>query len=98
MLRQLGVKTNNGWNGDVATGNPVWGNTVRNRDNIVMTPTKMTANSMPDVTGMGARDAVYLLESRGLKVKLNGRGKVRAQSVSYGKEIAPGTTCILTLN
>lgn len=98
VLRQLGVKTNSGWNGDVATGNPVWGNTVRNRDNIVMTPTKMTSNSMPDVTGMGARDAVYLLESRGLKVKLNGRGKVRAQSVSYGKEIAPGTTCILTLN
>lgn len=98
VLRQLGVKTNSGWNGDVATGNPVWGNTVRNRDNIVMTPTKMTSNIMPDVTGMGARDAVYLLESRGLKVKLNGRGKVRAQSVSYGKEIAPGTTCILTLN
>ena len=98
VLRQLGVKTNSGWNGDVATGNSVWGSTVRNKDNVVMTPTKMTGNSMPDVTGMGARDAVYLLESRGLKVKLNGRRKVRAQSISYGKEIAPGTTCILTLN
>ena len=98
VLRQLGIKTNSGWNGEVATGNPIWGNTVRNKENVVMTPTKMATNTMPDVTGMGARDAVYLLESRGLKVKLNGRGKVRSQSLSFGKEIVPGNTCILTLN
>jgi cell division protein FtsI (penicillin-binding protein 3) len=53
---------------------------------------------MPDVIGMGARDAVYLLESKGLKVKVNGRGRVKAQSLSYGKPIVPGSTCILTLN
>ena len=36
---------------------------------------------VPDVRGMGARDAVYLLENLGLKVELEGAGKVVSQSV-----------------
>ena len=54
-------------------------------------------NITPDVTGMGAKDAVFLLESRGLKVKLRGRGKVRSQSYPAGKEIMKGCECILVL-
>ena len=46
VLRQLGIKTNSGWNGEVATGNPIWGNTVRNKENVVMTPTKMCRLSL----------------------------------------------------
>ena len=52
---------------------------------------------MPDVHGMGARDAVYLIESRGLKVKLQGRGKVVEQSIKPGSKIAKGMTCVLRL-
>ncbi len=52
----------------------------------------------PDVTGMGAKDAVYLLESRGLKVKLHGRGQVKKQSYPAGKEIVKGSECHLYLN
>ena len=52
---------------------------------------------MPDVTGMGAKDAVYQLESRGLKVKLNGRGKVKKQTYPAGKQIVKGSECVLTL-
>ena len=51
----------------------------------------------PDVTGMGAKDAVYLLESRGLKVKLHGRGKVKSQSYPAGKAVMKGSECVLTL-
>ena len=51
----------------------------------------------PDVTDMGARDAVYLLESRGLRVKVHGRGKVKRQSYPAGKTIRQGSECILTL-
>ncbi|MBQ5751424.1 MAG: hypothetical protein IIV89_01125, partial [Bacteroidaceae bacterium] len=32
---------------------------------------------IPDVTGMGAKDAAYLLQKNGLQVKLNGYGTVR---------------------
>ena len=98
VLQHLGVKTDGGWNGEIATGNPVWGNTTRNTHAVAMNPIKVKGNVMPDVTGMGARDAVFLLESKGLKVKLNGRGRVRSQSMAYGKPITSGSTCILTLD
>ena len=52
---------------------------------------------MPDLTGMGARDAVYELESRGLRVSLLGRGKVKAQSIAAGKIVTPGAVCELKL-
>ena len=54
-------------------------------------------NITPNVTGMGAKDAVYLLESRGLKVRLHGRGKVKSQSYAAGKEIVKGSECVLIL-
>jgi cell division protein FtsI (penicillin-binding protein 3) len=46
---------------------------------------------------MGARDAVYQMERRGLKVKVQGRGKVKHQSFPAGKTITDGAECILTL-
>ena len=55
-------------------------------------------NVMPDVTGMGAKDAVYLLERRGLKVRLQGRGAVKSQSLSAGRDIVAGSECTLTLH
>jgi cell division protein FtsI (penicillin-binding protein 3) len=34
---------------------------------------KVSGSAVPDVTGMGARDAVYPLENKGIKTKLKGR-------------------------
>ena len=58
---------------------------------------KTNQGIVPDVTGMGARDAVYELERRGLKVALVGRGKVKSQSIAAGKAVTPGTLCELRL-
>ena len=52
---------------------------------------------MPDVTGSGARDAVYQLERLGLRTRLEGRGRVAAQSIPAGNKIHKGQTCVLTL-
>ena len=41
-------------------------------------------NQVPNVVGMGLRDAIYLLENSGLKVDVIGVGKVRRQSVRSG--------------
>ena len=41
-------------------------------------------SEVPDVRGMGARDAVYVLESLGLLVELEGEGQVRRQSINPG--------------
>ena len=55
-------------------------------------------NVAPDVIGMGARDAVYQLESRGLKVRVQGRGKVKSQSYPAGKAIVKGSECVLVMH
>ena len=84
-------------NGDATSANYILGELgVSNR---VKQPAKVYGeNVTPDVTGMGARDAVYLLESRGLKVKVHGRGKVKSQSYPAGKAIVKGSECVLVLN
>ena len=58
---------------------------------------KVSGNAVPNVTGMGARDAVYFLENKGIKTKLKGRGKVKAQSIFAGQPIKQGMVCELTL-
>ena len=55
-------------------------------------------NFVPSVIGMGAKDAVYLLESKGLKVNLVGVGKVKSQSIANGTIIRKGQTITLTMN
>ena len=52
---------------------------------------------VPNVIGMGARDAVYQLESRGVKTRLKGRGRVKSQSIYSGTAIKQGMVCDLTL-
>lgn len=54
-------------------------------------------NLVPNVLGMGARDAVYLLEKSGLRVNLTGAGKVTAQSINHGQKITKGSTISITL-
>ncbi len=54
--------------------------------------------TMPDVRGMGLKDALFVLESRGLKVRFSGRGAVVRQSVAPGARITPGATVAITLN
>lgn len=52
---------------------------------------------VPRVVGMGAKDAVYLLEQAGLRVALSGIGRVRSQSIQPGQRIVKGQTIELTL-
>ncbi len=42
---------------------------------------------MPDLRGLPAKDAVYILENMGLKVRMNGSGKVISQSIPRGTHI-----------
>ena len=52
---------------------------------------------MPNVVGMGLKDALYILESRGLDVHFSGRGTVRSQSIPVGRKISAGQNVSLTL-
>ncbi len=99
VLSQLGVPTNTNWGGAYQEGRPVWGKAdLRERKKVVLTQQKTTGgNRMPDVRGMGARDAVYLIESKGVKTHITGRGKVVKQSLEPGHIIKRGERCYLTL-
>ena len=55
-------------------------------------------HTVPDVTGMGAKDAVYLLESRHIKARIKGRGKVKSQSIHAGSAVKHGMVCELILD
>ena len=46
---------------------------------------------MPDLTGMGASDVLYLMENRGYRVKLKGSGAVKKQNIAPGQKITKYT-------
>lgn len=59
----------------------------------------ITAGSVtPDVKGMGLKDAVYLLENKGLKTVITGKGRVVNQSILAGSNFKKGQKIILMLN
>ncbi len=98
VLSHLGIRTNPNWSGSFADGNPIWGTTEKKKTVVDLTRQKQYGKStMPDVTGMGAKDAVYLIESRGVKTKLYGRGKVTRQSIAPGTPLKKGAICNLIL-
>ena len=85
---------------DIKNGNTRDANYVLGKLGINKRMAKETQPGMditPNVVGMGARDAVYMLESRGLRVKMHGRGKVKKQSYPAGKQIVEGSECVLIL-
>jgi cell division protein FtsI (penicillin-binding protein 3) len=52
---------------------------------------------MPSVSGMGLRDALFLLENLDLKVVPIGSGKVRSQSIPPGLPVRKGQTVLLSM-
>jgi cell division protein FtsI (penicillin-binding protein 3) len=52
---------------------------------------------IPDVRGMGAKDAVYVLKKRGIKVFIHGVGTVKSQSIAPGADVTKGQSIKLTL-
>jgi cell division protein FtsI (penicillin-binding protein 3) len=97
VLRNLDINSDTEWNGSYAYGNPIWGNATYSNGSINLTKKATSEEIVPDVTGMGASDAVFLMESRGIKVKIIGRGKVKSQSYAAGNTIIKGTECTLVL-
>jgi cell division protein FtsI (penicillin-binding protein 3) len=74
---------------------------MKNNLSVLNAPLNSSATSgsvIPNVVGMGLKDAVYLLENTGLKVAATGKGKVMNQSVLAGTNFKKGQTIALVLN
>ncbi len=59
-------------------------------------PDTLPLSQVPDVLGMGVKDAVYTLQKRGLRVRINGRGPIVKQDVAPGSPATKGKTITLT--
>jgi len=101
VLRQLNVRTTGNWNSSQETARgaygTAWGRAISSKTDVELDLQDEQQGVMPDVTGMGARDAVFLLEQLGARVHLNGRGRVSSQSIAPGHELKRGATCMLQL-
>ena len=98
VLNSLGFQITNGWNGAYPFGNPIWGTTtIKGKSLTFQKEQTPKGNIVPDVHGMGARDAVYLMEKHGIKVILTGRGRVIKQSVAPGEKVKKGMKCELRM-
>lgn len=64
---------------------------------IHLQPGRIAGSAVPDVTGLGLKDAVYLLEKQGLQVTIQGRGMVRTQSIAPGTRAVKKQTIVLQL-
>lgn len=74
-----------------------WVKTSAQENKIGYSKLEVEAGKMPNVFGMGARDAVFMLENMGLKVIIKGRGTVVKQSIPPAKEIKQNQKVVLTL-
>ncbi len=75
----------------------LWTQAVPNENKIILYPQAVSRNLMPDVSGMGLKDALFLLEQMGLNVVVNGRGAVVNQSVKPGTLVNKGMPVVLDL-
>ncbi len=55
-------------------------------------------NLVPNVVDMGLKDALYLLEERGLQVSIRGRGRVVSQSITAGSKAVPNSVIQLEMS
>lgn len=75
-----------------------WVATRESGDTIRLADVKVQEGLVPDVRGMSLRDAVFLLENSGLKVRYSGKGRVRSQSPAHGARYYEGSTVSLEMN
>lgn len=75
-----------------------WINTTGAGKEIILTSRTVKPGIVPDVSDMGLKDAIFLLENSGMKVIVKGRGTVRGQSVSPGSKIVEGQNIKLELS
>ena len=95
QIRRVADKLSPRTSFDERTG---WGRaSVDSLSNVRITSLPDGRETMPDVRGMGLKDALFLLESRGLRVRFTGQGSVTQQSISAGARISPGATVAITL-
>jgi len=75
-----------------------WGRAaVDSMSNVSISNLETEPGTVPDVRGMGLKEALFLLENAGLRVSFRGKGAVAAQSLSPGSRCRAGERIEITL-
>lgn len=88
-------RASNGTNIDIKHTDSPW---IRINENYEAEPLMVSSDIVPNVVGMGARDAVYAVEQAGMLATVHGKGKVVSQSVAAGSRVVKGNTIHLILS
>ncbi|MEN8227055.1 MAG: penicillin-binding protein [Bacteroidota bacterium] len=76
----------------------IWVSTKSTPEGVVLSSRLISEEQVPNVVDMGLKDALYLLESKGMKVVVDGRGTIRKQSVQPGSMIKKGAVISLNMS
>ena len=87
--RHISIKTINNY-----TDSTDW---VKADHDMNLTNIEVLPYFVPNVIGMGAKDAVYAIEQTGMRVHMTGMGRVVKQSVTAGRPAQPGGTVYIEL-
>ncbi len=79
------------------SGNQEWVQAQPVKNSIKWKERQIIEGLVPDVHGMTLRDAIYLLENKGMRVRFEGRGRVKRQSIKAGNRAIQGSTIELQL-
>jgi cell division protein FtsI (penicillin-binding protein 3) len=71
---------------------------IKNNTNVLQVANANLSTTVPNTVGMGLKDALYKIETAGLKVTTSGRGKVISQSIPPGTIFKKGQNITLFLN
>lgn len=72
-------------------------NQLDTNNGIAYKEVKLNKGTVPDVTGMGLKDALFVLGNSGLKPVVMGQGEVKNQSLAAGTPIYKGTRILIEL-
>lgn len=81
-------------------GEAEWVTTQAGDSMVTLLPRAIPSDALdrvPNVLGMGLKDALYILENRGLRVRFQGSGMVRQQSLPPGTRLRQGATIHIEL-
>jgi cell division protein FtsI (penicillin-binding protein 3) len=75
-----------------------WVATRERGDTVRLVGVNIKKGLVPDVRGMSLRDAIYLLENSGYRVRYDGKGRVLRQSPEHGARYFEGQIVSLEMN
>ena len=95
ILKEMGFKADKKTRADEEFA---WGKTVFENDSIYeFNKKEFSKDFVPNVCGMGAKDAIYLMQQCNMDVEIQGYGTVKSQSIAAGTRVRERRKVRLTL-